>query len=114
MRLHQLGRLVAVVVLVRGAIGAPALGEHQNVLAEASRVRVDGYWLEVDVRVVAGGLACRRAVEVPDGQIIGLVPRLLLGEGLRKKPRLETGAQSRVMGAFARRAYSRLGPGATL
>lgn len=77
--LHKLGRLVAVVVLVGGAVCVPALSEHQDVLAEPDRVRVDGYGLQVDVRVVAGGLARGRAVEVPDGQVIGLVVLLLEG-----------------------------------
>ena len=78
--LHQLGRLVAVVVLVGRAVRVPALGEHEDVLAEADRVRVDGDGLEVDIRVVAGGLARGRAVKVPCGQVLGLV--ILLGKGL--------------------------------
>jgi hypothetical protein len=57
MGLHQLGRLVAEVVLVGSAVRVPALGEHEDVLAEARGVRVDGDGLEVDVRVLAGGLA---------------------------------------------------------
>lgn len=47
MGLHQLGRLVAVVVLVGGAIGIPAFGEHQDILAAAERVGEDGDGLEV-------------------------------------------------------------------
>ena len=82
MRSHQLGSLVAVVVLVGRAIGIPALGEHQDVLAQAERVGEDGDRLQVDVRVVAGGLVGRRAVKVPNRKIIRLV--VLLGQGLRK------------------------------
>ena len=78
---HELGRLVAVVVLVGGAIGIPALGEDQDVLAETDRVGVDCYGLEVDVRVVARGLARRGAIKVPHREVLGLV--VLLGEGLR-------------------------------
>jgi hypothetical protein len=82
MRSHQLGSLVAVVVLVGRAISVPALGEHQDVLAQAERVGEDGDRLQVDVRVVAGGLVGRRAVKVPNRKIIRLV--VLLGQGLRK------------------------------
>lgn len=82
MRLHQLGRLVAVVVLVRCAIGVPTFGQHQDVLAEAERVRVHSDRPEVDVRVVAGGLARGGTVKVPYRELVGLVLLFLFGEGL--------------------------------
>lgn len=59
MLLHQLGGLVTVVELVRCAIGHPALGEDENVVAalSAERIGVDGNGLQVNVAVVARGLA---------------------------------------------------------
>jgi hypothetical protein len=78
--LHQLGRLVAVVVLIRGAIGIPALAENKDVGVEAERIGEDSNGLEVNVRVVAGGLASRRAIKVPQREVLGLV--VLLGESL--------------------------------
>lgn len=57
--LHQLGCLVAVVELVRCAVGHPALGEHENVVtalgAEWVGVNSDGF--QIDIAVVARGLA---------------------------------------------------------
>lgn len=57
--LHQLGTLVSVVELVRGSIGHPALGQDKNVVTAlgAEGVGVDGDGLQVDVGVVARGLA---------------------------------------------------------
>ena len=81
-RLHQLGRLVAVVVLVGRAVGVPALGQHQDVVAQTQWVGVDGYGPQVHVRVVAGRLAGGGTVEVPDRELIGLVRGGLFGEGL--------------------------------
>lgn len=65
--LHQLGSFVAVVELVRCAIGHPALGQDQDVVAalSAERVGVDSDGLQVDVAVVTGGLASGRTVKVP-------------------------------------------------
>lgn len=51
--LVDLGRLVAVVVLVGGAIGHPALGEDEDVGAGAEGVRVHGDGSEVDVTVAS-------------------------------------------------------------
>jgi hypothetical protein len=55
--LHDLGALMAVVVLVGGAVGVPALGEDDDVGRAAEGVRVDGTRAQVDIGVVAGGLA---------------------------------------------------------
>lgn len=65
--LHQLGALVTVVELVRCAIGHPALGQDEDVVAArgAEGVGVDCDRLQVDITVVARGLAGRGAVEVP-------------------------------------------------
>lgn len=65
--LHQLGGLVSVVELVRCAVGHPALGKDEDVVATlgAEGVWVDGDGLDVDIAVVAGGLSGGGAVEVP-------------------------------------------------
>lgn len=56
--LHQLGALMAVVELVGGAVGVPALGEDNDVAAvDPEGVGEDGNGLQVDIAVVAGGLA---------------------------------------------------------
>lgn len=67
---HQLVGLVAVVELVGGAIGVPGLAQDQDVLAGAEGVGVDGDRADVDVGVVAGGLAGGRAVKVPLGELV--------------------------------------------
>lgn len=93
MCLHELGALMAVVVLVRGPVVVPALGQDttadklacysinlllvasqalvclhiQNVVALPERVGVDGNRAEVDIGVLAGSLAGGTPVEVPDG-----------------------------------------------
>lgn len=65
--LHQLSSLVSVVELVRCAIGHPALRQDEDVVAAqgTERVGVDGYGLQVDIAVVARGLAGRGTVKVP-------------------------------------------------
>jgi hypothetical protein len=84
--LHELGTLVAVVVLVRGAIGHPRLGENENVGYAAHRIGEDGNRPQVDIRVVAGGLVRRGTIEIPDGQILGLELAIFgyLGDSLNK------------------------------
>lgn len=79
--LHQLGALMAVVELVGGAVGVPALGQDEDVGGATEGVGEDGNGLQVNVRVVAGRLACGRAVEVPGGKIVNSV--LLLGKCLK-------------------------------
>ena len=64
-RLHQLRALMTVVELVGRAVVIPALGEHENVGTQPDRVWEDGDGSEVDIRVLAGGLACRGTVKVP-------------------------------------------------
>lgn len=68
--LHELCALVAVVELVGGSIGVPALGENEDVVTATERVGEDGDGAEVDVRVTAGGLVGGRAVEVPLGKLV--------------------------------------------
>ena len=84
--LHDLGALVAVVELVGRAIGAPALGQDNDVGGAAEGIRVDGAGAQVDVRVLAGRLVGRGAVEVPDGELLGRVLLLLLGQRLSREP----------------------------
>ncbi len=81
--LHHLGALVAVVELVGGAIGVPALGENNDVGAATEGIRVDGAGTEVDVRVLAGGLVGGGAVKVPNGEIFGLVAAFDLFQSLK-------------------------------
>lgn len=63
--LHDLVSGVAMIGLVRGAIVVVALAEHDNIVAFAERVRIVRHRSKIDVRIVAGGLIGRRAVEVP-------------------------------------------------
>lgn len=78
--LHDLGALIAEVVLVGGAVGVPALGQDDDVGRAAEGVREDGARAEVDVGVVTRGLVGGGTVEVPDGEVLRLP---LLGiEGL--------------------------------
>jgi hypothetical protein len=68
--LHELSTLVAVVELVWGSIGIPALGENQDVGGATEWVREDGNRSEVDIGVVAWGLASRAAVKIPLWEVI--------------------------------------------
>ena len=68
------------VELVGGSIGVPGLTEDQDVVTETEGVREDGDRAEVDIGVVAGGLASGRAVEVPLRELINRFD--LLGESL--------------------------------
>jgi len=61
---------MAVVELVWGSIGVPALGENQDVGGTTQWVREDGNGSEVDIRVVTWGLASRATVEVPLWEVI--------------------------------------------
>jgi len=47
-----------VVGLVRGTVGVPALGENDDIGVAAEGIGEDGDRLQVDIRVVAGCLAC--------------------------------------------------------
>lgn len=79
--LHQAGGVMTEVELVGGAIRIPGLTEDEDVLTETEGIREDGSGAEIDVGVVAGGLASGGAVEVPFGEFIGGFDRL--GEGLK-------------------------------
>lgn len=68
---------MAVVVLVGGAVGVPALSQDDDVGGATEGVGEDGAGAEVDVGVVTGGLLGGGAVEVPDREVLGL-PLLLV------------------------------------
>jgi hypothetical protein len=55
--LHQLRSLMAVVELVRGPVGVPALGKDDDVGRATEGVGEDGNGLEVDIGVLTRGLA---------------------------------------------------------
>lgn len=78
-RLHQLGRLVAVVVLVGGSIRIPALTQDEDVGVATHWVGEDGDRAEVDVGVATRSLSRRRAVEVPFWQV-GKVDLSIVGD----------------------------------
>lgn len=80
--LHHLVAVMAEVVLVGGTISVPALSQDDDVGRSTEGIGVDGARTEINVRVVAGGLAGRGAVKVPDGEIFGLV--LALFQGLKE------------------------------
>lgn len=63
--LHQPRSFVAMVVLVRSAIGIPGFAENEDVVTAAERVGKDGNRAQIDIGVVTRSLASRRAVEVP-------------------------------------------------
>lgn len=75
--LHHLVALMAVVVLVGGAIGIPALSQDDDVGGAAEGVGEDSTRAKVDVGVLARSLVGRGAVEVPDGEVFGLVVLLI-------------------------------------
>lgn len=85
--LHELSTLMTVVELVWGSIRVPALCDNQDVGGTTEWIGVDGNGSEVDIGVVARGLASRGAVEVPLWEILDLEFTTLwdFGESLRVK-----------------------------
>lgn len=82
--LHELGTLVAVVELVWSSIWVPALGDNQDVGSTTEWVGEDSNRPEVDIRIVAWGLASRAAVKVPLWKVLNLEDTVLgdFGESL--------------------------------
>lgn len=82
--LHEFGSLVAVVELVRGSIGIPALSDDENIGTLAERIGVNSDWSKVDIGVVTWGLARGATVEIPLWKILELDLSVLwdLGDGL--------------------------------
>ncbi len=70
--LHELSTLMTVVELVWGSIRVPALCDNQDVGSTTEWIGVDGNGSKVDIRVIAGGLASRGAVEIPFWKILDL------------------------------------------
>lgn len=68
--LHELVALMAVVVLVGGTIGIPALAKDEDVVSTTERIGEDGDRAEVDIGVLARGLAGGGTVEVPLGELL--------------------------------------------
>ena len=62
---HETDSFVTVVELVGGSIVVPGLAQDEDVLAATEGIWVDGNGAQVDVGVVARGLAGGGAVEVP-------------------------------------------------
>jgi hypothetical protein len=56
--LHQKSSIMAEVELVGSAVGHPGLAHDEDVVAEPPGIGVVGDGAEVDIGVVAGGLAC--------------------------------------------------------
>lgn len=75
--LHDDGSVVAVVIRVRLAISAVGLAHDEDVVAQAEGVGVEGDGAEVDIGVVAGSLARRRAIEVPLWEVLDLAGELV-------------------------------------
>lgn len=86
-RLHQLGTLMTVVVLVWGSIWIPALSDNQDVWGTAEWIWVDCNRSKVNIRVVAWGLTGGRTVEVPFWEVFWLefAGCWDAGKGLQKK-----------------------------
>jgi len=63
--LHQLSSFVAVVELVGGSVRVPALSDNQDVGGTTEWVGEDSNRSEVNIGVVAWGLAGRASIEVP-------------------------------------------------
>jgi hypothetical protein len=64
---HQAGTLMSVVELVGGTIRVPAFRKDKDVWRTTERIREDGTWAQVDVRVISRRLASRGPIKVPFG-----------------------------------------------
>ena len=70
---------MAVIELVRSTVGIPAICKNEDVGRATERVGEHGDGLQVDVRIVAGGLACGGTIKVPGGEILNTVILFLKG-----------------------------------
>lgn len=91
--LHQAVGVVTVVELVGGSIGVPGFAEDEDVVTETEGVGEDGNGAQVDIGVIAGGLARRGTVEVPFGELIDRLDGL--GEGLSRSKQKRLAAEQR-------------------
>jgi hypothetical protein len=90
MGFHQARGLVSVVEFVGCSIRIPGLAHDQKVVAQADRIRVHCNGSDVDIRVVAGGLASGGAIEVPFWELVNALWNF--GKSLEeKKMELATG-----------------------
>lgn len=70
--LHKLGSFVAVVELVWGSVGIPALGNNQDVGGTTEWIGEEGDGAEVNIGVVTWSLSSRATVKVPFWEILNL------------------------------------------
>lgn len=93
---HELVALVAVVVLVWGAIWVPGLAHDEDIGGSTDWIWEDCNWAEIDIGVVAGSLSGRGAVKVPFWEIFGAL--WLLEEGLGLGTEVAGGVNPDVFG----------------
>lgn len=91
--LHDYGGIVTEVVHVWLSIGHPGLAHDQDIVAEAEGIWVVSARAEIDIRVVARGLASGRAVKIPFREVLEGFD--FLGKCLQEKPEL---AREDIMG----------------
>ena len=76
---------MAVIEFVGAAVMIPGLAHDEDIFATTERVRKDGNGAKVDIGVVTGSLATRRAIEIPFGELIraldGFVECLQIANG---------------------------------
>jgi len=94
--LHYSIAFVAVVVLVWSPIWAPGLAHDEDVWKPANWVWEDGYWAEVDIRVVTWSLTSGGTVKVPFWEIFWAV--WLLEDGLGLGTKIAAGVDPDVFG----------------
>jgi hypothetical protein len=58
---------MSVVELVRGTIRVPTFRKDEDVWRTTERIRKDGTWAQVDIRVISRRLTSRGPVKVPFG-----------------------------------------------
>lgn len=61
---------MSVVELVGGSVVIPGFAHDEDVVTTTERIGEDGNRAEVDVRVIAGSLTARGAVEIPFGKLL--------------------------------------------
>ena len=69
-QLHGLGRIMTEVCLIGGAVAIVGGSENDNIVTTAERILVERGWTKKNIRVMAGGLAGGRTIEVPVGELV--------------------------------------------
>jgi hypothetical protein len=82
MRLHDNSGIVAEVVRIWLSVGHPGLTHDEDIVAKSEWIWVVGDRAEIDIRVVAGSLTGRRAVEIPFWELLDVCD--FLGDGLEE------------------------------